>query len=290
MEIIQHFLEKHPCYQFNLSASDKDKYATFQNNGPRGVILYLFQESSIDYYIRERNQEKYTNCPHCILKVDSEEIVQLLPWNYRGWHSPFPYNDTHIGVLVPLPEGTQLIKGNFQIEDLERAKKSINKIFRLLLFLLKFLSKQYQMNFLEENTILTYLDVYNKVISRQDSDLFAVWALVDKKYSLGYLRQELNILISESGKDDVKKTVEPQPLDEKVKENESLPAVEDKKFSSYKIKVKVDSLNYRDGPGIDHKIVGAIKDKGVYLIVDEKRGWGQINRLGWIHLMHTQKI
>lgn len=291
MKIVQHFLEKHPCYQFNVNASEGDNYKVFQANGPQGVVLYLFQEVSVESYLKERDQAKYTECPHCILDGDNEMAVQLLPWNYRGWHGPHPYNDTHVGIGIFVPQGARLIGRQLQIEDSKRASKSVEKVFDSLLFLLETIFKQYQLDLSSEQTILTCSDVYNRDIDKQSSEPFVWWALADEKYSLDYLKQELSGRLAEKIEDKPEENIEALLKDEgEVNNAASDTKSEDQGFSSYNVKVKVDSLNYREGPGIDHKIVGAIKDKGVYLIVDEKRGWGKIDRLGWIHLMHTQKI
>ena len=64
---------------------------------------------------------------------------------------------------------------------------------------------------------------------------------------------------------------------------------------AYKVKVTADSLNIRKGPGTNTVIAGAIKDKGVYTIVDEGNGpgatkWGKLKSgAGWISLDYCQK-
>lgn len=65
-------------------------------------------------------------------------------------------------------------------------------------------------------------------------------------------------------------------------------------FEPYIVKVTVDELNVRKGAGTNYSIVGSIKNKGAYTIVDEAIGkgatkWGllkayQKNRNGWISL------
>lgn len=51
------------------------------------------------------------------------------------------------------------------------------------------------------------------------------------------------------------------------------------------------SSNYRSGPSTSYRILGTITDKGVYTIVQEKDGWGQLqSRLGWISLKYTTRI
>jgi hypothetical protein len=66
-------------------------------------------------------------------------------------------------------------------------------------------------------------------------------------------------------------------------------------FSPYLVKVTADSLNIRKGPGTNTAVVGAIKDKGTYTIVEESTGtgatqWGRLKSgAGWISLDYTQK-
>lgn len=67
----------------------------------------------------------------------------------------------------------------------------------------------------------------------------------------------------------------------------------DLKISNFSCKVRVtaDALNYRGGPGTSYPVLGVIKDKGIYTVVQEKKGWGQLKeKLGWINLKYTIKI
>ena len=58
----------------------------------------------------------------------------------------------------------------------------------------------------------------------------------------------------------------------------------------YKVKVTVDSLNIRKGPGTEYDKVGKIKDRGVYTIIDIKGNWGLLkSKSGYIHLGYTEK-
>lgn len=61
--------------------------------------------------------------------------------------------------------------------------------------------------------------------------------------------------------------------------------------SSYKVKVTCDELNIRSGAGTNYKIVGSIKDKGVYTITQTKGSWGKLKSgKGWICLDYTKKL
>ncbi len=64
----------------------------------------------------------------------------------------------------------------------------------------------------------------------------------------------------------------------------------------YLVKITADSLNICKGTGTDTAVVGAITDKGVYTIVEERSGtgaskWGRLKSgAGWIALDHTKKV
>ena len=63
----------------------------------------------------------------------------------------------------------------------------------------------------------------------------------------------------------------------------------------YKVKITVAALNIRNNPGLAGNVVGVIRDKGVYTIVDEKDingvKWGKLKSgVGWISLKFTKRV
>lgn len=59
----------------------------------------------------------------------------------------------------------------------------------------------------------------------------------------------------------------------------------------YRVKVIADALNIRSGAGTSNRIVGCIRDKGVYTIVSEQNGWGKLKSgAGWISLAYTRRV
>lgn len=59
----------------------------------------------------------------------------------------------------------------------------------------------------------------------------------------------------------------------------------------YVVQVTADALNIRKGAGSGYAIVGCIRDKGAYTIIEEKDGWGRLkSKVGWISLAYTKKI
>lgn len=72
--------------------------------------------------------------------------------------------------------------------------------------------------------------------------------------------------------------------DEKPKEAEK-PAA----FKPYTVRVDINNLNIRKGPGTTHAVVGQT-GKGVFTIVEEKDGWGRLKSgAGWISLNYTKR-
>lgn len=70
-----------------------------------------------------------------------------------------------------------------------------------------------------------------------------------------------------------------------------------KNVSAYKVKVDIDDLNIRRGPGTNYARTGKCTGKGVFTIVKEskgagsKKGWGKLKSgLGWISLDYATKI
>ena len=73
--------------------------------------------------------------------------------------------------------------------------------------------------------------------------------------------------------------------------NRFLKMIEDERKTSFKVRVTVDSLNYRSGAGVKYKVNGTITDRGVYTIVDQKNGWGKLKSgADWINLKYTKRV
>lgn len=61
--------------------------------------------------------------------------------------------------------------------------------------------------------------------------------------------------------------------------------------NSYLVKVTATALNIRQGAGTGTPVVGCIRDKGTYTIVETQGNWGKLKSgTGWICLDYTQKV
>ena len=61
--------------------------------------------------------------------------------------------------------------------------------------------------------------------------------------------------------------------------------------NEFNVKVNVDVLNIRSGVGTSCKVVGQIKDRGVYTIVEKQGSWGKLKSgAGWISLNYCKEV
>lgn len=58
----------------------------------------------------------------------------------------------------------------------------------------------------------------------------------------------------------------------------------------FTVKVTHPSLRMRKAPTTQAEIVGLITDEGLYKIIDEANGWGQLENGNWIMLTYTQRL
>lgn len=59
----------------------------------------------------------------------------------------------------------------------------------------------------------------------------------------------------------------------------------------YLVRVAIDDLNIRKGPGTSYEKIGKYTGKGTFTIVEEQNGWGRLKSgAGWISLAYTTKV
>lgn len=75
------------------------------------------------------------------------------------------------------------------------------------------------------------------------------------------------------------------------------PPKDETEFKPYIVRVSIDDLNIRKGPGTNYPTIGKYTGKGAFTIVDEstgkgsKKGWGKLKSgAGWISLDYAKKV
>ena len=124
-----------------------------------------------------------------------------------------------------------------------------------------------------DKTLIGQVDKQNMTVHRW----FAAKACPgDYLYNLhGHIAEEVNKILKNPNSKYELPTAIPDP-----------PAA----FQPYLVKVTVDALNIRKGPGTNYEKVGCIRTYGIYTIVEEKDGWGRLKSgAGWIKLKYTER-
>jgi len=84
---------------------------------------------------------------------------------------------------------------------------------------------------------------------------------------------------------------EPEQVPEEIKEAPEVEIKEEpNKVTSYKVKVTHPSLRMRRAPNTQAEVYDLITDQGIYTIVDEVNGWGQLENGCWIMLSYTEIV
>ena len=97
------------------------------------------------------------------------------------------------------------------------------------------------------------------------------------------------------------KVIYPEKAAQEDKKNKPANTEETSVFNPYMVRVKIDKLNIRTGPGTNYNRTGKFTGIGVFTIVEEKpgegseKGWGLLKayekqRDGWISLDLVEQI
>ena len=274
----------------------------------------------VNLYGNHWNNDNVDVCVHAFigkLKDGSIATYQTLPWDHRAWHAGGNANNTHI---------------SFEIcEDGLTDKAYFDKVYKEAVELCAYLCKLYNLNPLKN--IICHSEGYKMGIASGHADVMhwfpkhgknmdtfraAVKAEMEKGTSattsqtetkketasaeMYRVRKVWNDAKSQIGAyqnlDNAKAACKPgykvynsagkvvYTPDEKA---------DTSGFKAYKVRVVVDGLRIRSGPGTNYEIKGFIKPN-VYTIVAEAsgegsiKGWGKLKSgAGWIALDHTQK-
>jgi hypothetical protein len=91
VNIIEKYLSKNDCFK------------QAQRLVPKGIVVHSTATPGVmatDWFYRW-NEPGIKKCVHAFL--DNQNIIQHLPWNFRGWHSGGNANNTHIGFEICEP-------------------------------------------------------------------------------------------------------------------------------------------------------------------------------------------
>lgn len=196
MNITQKFVEKNDCYKNNVKAIDS-RYVKFQKNGPKGLMLHSVgcNQPSADAFAKKWNTGGISKCVHAFIDANTGEIVQTLPWNYRGWHAGGSANDTYIGVEMCEPDCIQYVGGaSFKILNIDKARIMAGTTYDSAAELFAMLCKQYCLDPLKD--ICSHSEGYKKGIASGHSDPEHLWRQLGLGYNMDTFRASVKEIMS----------------------------------------------------------------------------------------------
>lgn len=263
MKLIKNYLTQNDCYKTNSKITVK------------GLMIHSVgcPQPKAEVFLKNWNKGGVQKCVHAFIDGNTGTVYQTLPWNHRAWHCGNKGNNTHIGVEMCEPATIQYTGGS-SFKDLNptKTKETVLRTYNAAVELFAFLCKEYGLNPVKD--IVSHAEGAKKGIASGHGDPEHLWS----KFGLSM--------------DGFRKAVQAQMNGGKG----NTPSTEEKPVSgvpvaSYKVKVTASALNIRAGAGTGFPVVGVIKDKGTYTIIETKGSWGKLKSgVGWIHLGYTTKV
>lgn len=262
MNLVKYYLTNNDCYRTNRTIKVK------------GLMLHSVgcNQPSATAFVKNWNKSGIKKCVHAFIDANTGTVYQTLPWNHRGWHGGGSSNNTHIGVEMCEP-ATIRYTGGSSFKDLNptATKKSVLKAYNAAVELFAYLCKEYDLNPMVD--IVSHSEGHDLGIASNHADPEHLWN------AFGLSMDAFRTAV----KAEMEKGMNPPAKSEKP--------VNGVPVTSYKVKVTASALNIRSGAGTSFPVVGVIKDKGVYTIIENKGSWGRLkSKVGWIHLGYTKKV
>lgn len=287
MELIQSIATKNPCYK------------TGKKIRVKGIMLSTVgcSQPSSKVLVHNWNKENFKGkCPHAIVDALTGNVIQMLPWNHRGWHcgknkeTEKSANFTHISIKLCEPAQVKHNK-DYTIElngSKEHAIIAAKKAYEGTIKLLAMLCKQFNLD--PMSGIISQHEGYERGLCSENAQLENLWEILDLDYTMDKLRADVR---SEMTLELIDKPVE---VDEKetVTEEATIQTVEPKRQF---IQVDRKNLRIRSTPMIGDNLTGKYTGEGVFEITEiqngsgSNSGWGKLaDGSGWVCLDYVKML
>lgn len=270
MNIKESIVTKNPCYTCGKVITVK------------GLMIHSVgcPQPKASVFYGNWNKTSAKVCVHAVLQEDGT-VLQLLPWNRRGWHcgsgNNGSGNNTHIGVEMTEPNTIKYTGGaGFTDSNPTTTKIFALKTYRTAVELFAFLCKKYGLDPEADGVIISHSEGCKRGIASNHGDVEHIW----NKFGLTMVQFRKDIKKEMGGTADKPTASEPtgnQPT------------------NGYKVRITADVLNVRKGPGVNYDIATRVKENEVYTIVGESKNgsttWGKLKSgAGYISLGYTERV
>ena len=201
MNIINSSLANNPCYKAGRTITVK------------GLMLHSVgcSQPNAKVFVNSWNSSSFDRaCVHAFIDGNTGDVYQTLPWNHRGWHGGGSSNNTHIGVEMCEPATIKYTAGaNFVVNNEADAKAVATRTYNSAVELFAKLCKDFNLNPLDKNVILSHSEGYAKGIASNHTDPEHLWKKLNLPYTMDSFRVDVKkAMLSNSENDNNKSDTE----------------------------------------------------------------------------------
>lgn len=138
---------------------------------PAGVMVHSMGVAQPDPYTfaNRWNRPGVTVCPHAI--VHENGVMQLLPWNFRGWHAGAEANGTHISFEICEPHGHTYNGGTMVGYDVAKNADYFKRVYGNAVELTAYLCKLYGLDPLKPGVVIDHAEGHKLGIASNHGDV-----------------------------------------------------------------------------------------------------------------------
>lgn len=307
MEIIQSIATRNPCYKAGKKITVK------------GIMLEGVgcPQPSAKVFAHNWNRENCEGrCAHAFVDANDGNVVQLLPWNHKGWHSgrhPVTKNSanyTHIGIKICEPTQIRYKKKDCMVlvGDKDAAIAATRRTYESSVELLAILCGLFNLDPMKDIVSQKEGNIQGLCSYRNDVEL--LWETLELDYTMDGLRKEVVYKMKLNEAEVAKEMTEfskrehivPDPVPELIScVPEKLDIVEERsdkvEKKVCKIQIDIDNLRIRSSPTVGNNATGFYTGTGVFEIVEiqngngSNTGWGKLaDGSGWVSLDYVKML
>jgi hypothetical protein len=185
MKITEKFCTKNQCYQVGKSFTPKG--LMLHSVGCNQPSALVFANSFNTFQPNGRQI-----CVHGVIDANHGEVLQLLPWEMRGWHGGGTSNDTHIGVEMCEPACIKYTQGAaFTCSDLTTARKNCETAYSSAVDLFAYLCKKFGFDPLADGVIVSHCEGHRRGIASNHGDPEHLWNGLGMAYTMDGFRRDV---------------------------------------------------------------------------------------------------
>lgn len=191
---------------------------------PKGIMIHSVgcPQPSPDVFYKIWNKQDAGACVHAVIGADGR-VLQLLPWNKRGWHCGSSGNNTHIGVEMTEPSTIKYTGGSSWVEtsDGKNTESHVRATYKYAVELFAYLCEEYNLDPEEDGVVISHAEGYKRGIASNHGDPEHIWGKFG--YSLATFRKDIAHAMNKTAEEvekDAKEELTPimgSPLVEKSK-------------------------------------------------------------------------